>query len=312
MSSFLKDTLQGLASEPKHLQSKYLYDEQGDKLFQQIMHSEQYYLTACELEIFKTKCTEIAAIAGRFTTGFELVELGAGDAFKSVHLIRCFLDNGFDFTYYPIDISGHVIELLENTLPGKFPGLKLHGLTGEYLQMLEEASRLTDRPKLVLLLGANIGNMLPDEAEQFCISLHSHLKTGDLLLAGFDLVKNPWTIFNAYNDRRGITREFNLNLLLRINRELGADFDIGRFEHFENYDPETGACKSYIFSLEEHVVTIQGQQIPFAENECIFVETSQKYTGKQIAALAERTGFRPVTCLYDSKRWFTDVIWECI
>ncbi|HXI01250.1 MAG TPA: L-histidine N(alpha)-methyltransferase [Sphingobacteriaceae bacterium] len=310
MNNFLNDVLEGLSSEPKKLQSKYLYDEQGGILFQKIMHSEEYYLTDCELEIFKTRCLEIRDIVSGFKDGFDLIELGAGDAFKSSWLIKCFLDNNLDITYYPIDISDHVIELLENKLPSKFPELKLTGLNGEYFQMLEHATQLSDRPKLVLLLGANIGNMTPDEAQNFCTALCSHMKKGDLVLIGFDLIKNPWIIFNAYNDRRGITKEFNLNLLTRINRELNATFDTEQFEHFENYDPETGACKSYLISLQQQSVTINGHTLLFAENECIYMETSHKYSIKEINSLAEKTGFKPVISLYDSKKWFTDVIWE--
>lgn len=313
MNNFLQDVLQGLTSEPKKLQSKYLYDEHGDMLFQKIMHSDQYYLTDCELEIFKVRCREITDIVSRFKDGFDLIELGAGDAFKSSHLIKCFLDNKLDITYYPIDISDHTVQLLENKLPAKFPGLKLKGLNGEYFQMLKQAMQLSDRPKLVLVLGANIGNMMPAETQKFCIQLRNYMKKNDLALVGFDLIKNPWIIFNAYNDRRGITRDFNLNLLTRINRELDADFNISRFEHFENYDPERGVCKSYLISMEDQLVNIQGGHIiSFAENECIFMEISQKYTIPQIGDLAEQTGFKPVTCLFDSKKWFTDVIWECI
>jgi L-histidine Nalpha-methyltransferase len=310
MNMFLDDVIEGLTSTPKHLQSKYLYDEQGDILFQKIMHSDQYYLTDCELEIFKDQCKAISGIVSRFESGFDLVELGAGDAFKSSHLMQCFLDNAFDFTYYPIDISAHTIELLESKLPAKFPALKLQGLNGEYFDMLTQVVQLSNKPKLVLFPGANIGNMTPDEAYEFCRSLHEHLKKGDLVLIGFDLMKNPWTIFNAYNDRRGITREFNLNLLNRINRELDGNFDIHKFEHFENYDPESGACKSYLISLEEQLVNVQGHSIAFSENECIFMETSQKYTLAEIDRMATETHFRPLIQLFDSRKWFTDVIWE--
>jgi L-histidine Nalpha-methyltransferase len=310
MNNFLTDVLQGLTESPKQLQSKYLYGGQGDILFQKIMHSDQYYLTDCELEIFKTRNAEILAIVSSFNPGFDLIELGAGDAFKSSHLISSFLNSKLNFNYYPIDISDHVIRLLENKLSQRFPGLHIKGLNGEYFEKLKEAATISGRPKLVLLLGANIGNMSAADAEVFCRELQKHMNPGDLALIGFDLVKNPWIIFNAYNDRRGITKDFNLNLLTRINKELNADFDLDKFEHFENYDPETGACKSYLISLQDQVATVNGQAIHFADNECIFVETSQKYTTKQIIALAEKSGFKAAMCLYDSKKWFADVIWE--
>ena len=310
MSDFLEDVIHGLTSEHKHLQSKYLYGDTGDILFQKIMRSEQYYLTNCELEIFRTKNAEIIELVRRFESGFDLIELGAGDAFKSSVLIKHFLENDLDITYHPIDISENIIQLLEEKLPVKFPDLQVKGLRGDYFQMLAQAARTSDRPRLVLLLGANIGNMTPTDAESFCIQLHKHMKTGDLALIGFDLIKNPWIIFNAYNDRRGITKDFNLNLLNRINKELNADFNPETFDHFENYDPETGACKSYLISLEDQEINIDDTRICFSENEYIFIEISQKYTRAQITGLAEKCGFKPVKNLCDSRKWYTDVIWE--
>lgn len=311
MNQFLTDVLEGLNSKPKQLQAKYLYGGHGDVLFQKIMHSDQYYLTDCELEIFKTRSNEIISLVNRFDSGFDLIELGAGDAFKSSILIKSLLENGLDITYYPIDISAQVIKLLEEKLPKDFPGLQVKGLNGEYFQMLKQAAQISDRPKLVLFLGANIGNMTFSDAELFCVQLQKNMSPGDLCVIGFDLIKNPWIIFNAYNDRRGITKHFNLNLLTRINNELNADFNPDQFEHFENYDPETGACKSYLISLKDQIITIQGNSISFAENECIFVEISQKYSLQQIRALAGKCGFKFLASLFDSKKWFTDVIWEC-
>lgn len=312
MSQFLQDVLKGLTSAPKYLHSKYLYDGQGDILFEEIMHSQEYYVTDCELEILQTHCERISEYIKSFFNGFDVVELGAGDALKSYHLLKCLQDQQYQFTYYPIDISTQMIRQLEDTLPQKIPGLEVKGLNGDYFEMLEQATQLSDKPKVVLFLGANIGNMTPHEAEEFCRKLHRLLKKGDLVFMGFDLQKNPWVIFNAYNDQGGITREFNLNLLRRINTELNADFDLDHYEHFENYDPETGACKSYIISLKEQVVHINGTPIHFKENEYVFTETSQKYQLEQTDELAEKTGFKPLDHFFDSKKWFTDVFWEVL
>ncbi|HEY0898819.1 MAG TPA: L-histidine N(alpha)-methyltransferase [Sphingobacteriaceae bacterium] len=312
MNQFLQDVLTGLNATPKYLHSKYLYDGQGDILFEEIMHSQEYYVTDCEMEIFQTQCERLCEYIKSFFNGFDVIELGAGDGIKSYHLLKCLQTQNTDFTYYPIDISTQMIGHLEETLPEKIPGLKVNGLNGDYFDMLEEATRLSDKPKVVLFLGANIGNMPPPEAEQFCRKLHSLLQKGDLVLMGFDLQKNPWVIFNAYNDHGGITREFNLNLLRRINTELGADFDLDHFEHYENYDPETGACKSYIISLKEQVVHIDKKPIKFKENEYVFTETSQKYRLDETDELAVKTGFKPLDHLFDSKKWFTDVLWEVV
>lgn len=312
LDAFKEDVIAGLTSTPKYLHSKYFYDKRGDKLFQKIMEAEQYYLTDAEMEIFNTRCTEMVDVVSSFTEGFDLIELGAGDALKSTELLRCLSNHKKDFRYYPIDISANIIQLVEKELPKKIPGLKIQGVVGEYFAALEEANELSDRPKLVLFLGGNLGNMPPKEALDFCKKLKGYLKKGDKVLIGFDLKKNPWTIFNAYNDKDGITRDFNLNLLHRINRELNADIDVNHFDHYESYDPETGACKSYLFSLKKQRATIDGVEIDFYENEHIFMETSHKYTLEETNQMANNSGYTPVNQLFDSKNWFTDVVWEVL
>ncbi|MBC8052442.1 MAG: L-histidine N(alpha)-methyltransferase [Sphingobacteriaceae bacterium] len=308
--TFKQDVINGLTSSPKHLHSKYLYDKRGDKLFQKIMEAEQYYVTDAELEIFNTRCGEMLEITNHFEGPFDIIELGAGDALKSRELLKCLSESGKDFTYYPIDISANIVELVEKDLPKRIKDLKIKGIVGDYFIALEEAKKLSQHPRLVLFLGGNLGNMLPEEAIKFCKELHAHLSKGDLLLIGFDLKKNPWTIFNAYNDKDGITREFNLNLLKRINRELSANITVTQFEHYESYDPETGACKSYLFSLKEQTVVIDSAEIKFNENEPVFVETSHKYSLEETYKLAKKSGFKPVKQLLDSKNWFADVVWE--
>lgn len=310
LQTFKQDVISGLRSSPKHLHSKYLYDKRGDKLFQKIMDAEQYYVTDAELEIFNTRCREMLEVADRFEGRFDVIELGAGDASKTTELLKCLTDAGKEITYYPIDISPNIVQVVEKELPERVKSLKIKGIVGDYFVALEEAKTLSKNPKLVLLLGGNIGNMLPADALKFCRELNKHLSKADMVLIGFDLKKNPWTIFNAYNDKEGITREFNLNLLHRINRELDANIKVNQFEHYESYDPETGACKSYLFSLKDQSITIDGAEISFHENEHIFVETSHKYTLEETQAMAKKSGFKPVTQLFDSKNWFTDVIWE--
>jgi dimethylhistidine N-methyltransferase len=310
--TFKADVLKGLTSNPKYLQSKYFYDKRGDKLFQKIMDAEQYYLTDAEMEIFNTRCKEMLDLVDHFKEAFDLIELGAGDALKSTELLKCLSKAGKDFTYYPIDISENIVRIVEKELPSKVKDLKIKGIPGDYFVALKEAKKLSKYPKLLLFLGGNIGNMPPEEALKFCKELHRHLSPGDLVLIGFDLKKNPWTIFNAYNDKDGITREFNLNLLSRINRELGANIKVNQFDHYESYDPETGACKSYLFSLKDQSFKIDDVEISFEENEYIYMETSHKYTLKEIKDLAAKSGFKPVTNLFDSKNWFTDAVWTVV
>ncbi len=310
--TFYQDVLSGLMASPKKLQSKYFYDTAGDKLFQEIMNCPEYYLTDCELEIFSEQTAELAKTLTNRFTAFDLIELGAGDATKSIFLLEHLLKTGVNFTYLPIDISSNVINQLEQNLPEKLPGLQMRGLNGDYFDMLKEASQLSSRPKVVLFMGSNIGNMPVKEAQQFCIALRHELSSNDLLIIGFDLKKNPKTILAAYNDPAGITKNFNLNLLKRMNRELEADFNLEHFDHYPTYDPQTGACKSYLVSLKKQQVILGKNLIEFEENELIDMEVSQKYNLQETEVLADQAGFKPVQYFLDRKNWFLDAVWECI
>ena len=307
--AFHQDVLRGLSATNKYLDSKYFYDATGDYLFQQIMQSPEYYPTNCEMEILREQSARISQTIHTYTGNFDVVELGAGDATKSIHLLQQLQKKNKDFTYYPVDISGNVINQLEKTLPSRLPSLQFHGLNGEYFEMLHQANILSAKNKVVLCMGGNIGNFTPPEAKKFCRQLRRHLQPGDLLLTGFDLKKHPQIILNAYNDAAGITRDFNLNLLHRINEELGADFDLTKFDHYPTYDPGTGACKSYLISLEDQKVHIGAQSFDFAMHEPIYMEISQKYSLSETETLAMHSGFKPVANFFDTKNWFVDCLW---
>ena len=313
MNQFLKDVVTGLGRTPKYLQSKYFYNKRGDELFQEIMQCEEYYLTNCEMEIFSTQTAELADIIIDQHRNFDVVELGPGDAIKSFYLLKELVNKKAIDTYFPVDISNNIINLLEKKLPEQLPQLNIHGLNGEYLSMLRSAKRISDKIKLVLFLGSNIGNIPRENVDEFCRDLRNQLSLGDLVLMGIDLKKNPKQILAAYNDGKGYTRDFNLNLLQRMNEELRANFNVGAFEHYPTYDPVSGACKSYLISLRDQQVTIPDSiEIKFTKNEYIFMEVSQKYTVEQIDEIASRCGFEPVTHFFDKNRWFADVIWKCV
>lgn len=307
---FLSDVLSGLSSNPKKLSSKYFYDANGDALFQKIMHTEAYYLTRCEHEIFEQRSQDIAGRLIKDLETFDLLELGAGDASKTRLLLQELLNQRGEFTYMPIDISSSMINYLERDLPIKVPGLKLVGLCGEYFHMLNEVKGRTDRRKVVLFLGGNIGNMDLQEARIFCQDLHSSLNKGDYVLMGFDLRKNPHAIFKAYNDDEGLTKAFNLNLLTRINTELGADIQPDKFEHYNSYDPSTGACRSYLYSMEEQQFSIAENTFQLAEHEVIDMEVSQKYSLEEIYELGNESNFGVVERYFDTKGWFLDILWQ--
>ena len=310
MNTFFKDVLTGLSAPMKRLDSKYFYDKEGDRLFEEIMNCPEYYLTNCELEILSSQSSIIIEAISSFHKEFDVVELGAGNALKSRYFLQELVRKNIPFTYFPIDISQNVIRLLQEEMPVAIPGLDMHALHGEYLDMLQNAGALTNRNKVVLFLGSNIGNFSRNQALQFCREIRKHLAPGDLLLTGFDLAKNPRTILDAYNDKAGFTKQFNLNLLHRINRELEADFNPEQFDHYPVYDPQTGSCKSYLVSTVDQVVRIgEADFIFFKEGEPILTEISQKYRIDEIEQMAAGSGYKLVNNFYDSKKWFTDSLW---
>ncbi len=313
MNKFFNDVWEGLNATPKRLSSKYFYDEAGDKLFQEIMQTPEYYLTNCELEIFSEKTDEISELMLSHSTSFDLVELGAGDAMKSTFLLKNLQDRKADFVYYPIDISAHVIENLSDKLPDEIPGIRINGMNGEYFDMLKQIKKISSRKKVVLFLGSSIGNIPFEHTGDFLNELHQQLNPGDLLLTGFDLKKDPRLILAAYNDASGATKRFNLNLLQRINRELDADFNLAGFEHYPVYDEASGACKSYLKSLSKQRVRIgEVGWVHFAKGEMIFMEISQKYSLQQTDELARANAFKPVKHIFDNKEWFLDTIWQVV
>jgi dimethylhistidine N-methyltransferase len=309
---FFKNVIEGLSSQPKYLQSKYFYDQAGDGLFQEIMRCPEYYPSNCELEIFIEQHAELATAMMCDRNDFDLVELGAGDAVKTNYLLKFLVKQGIGFIYKPIDISENIINYLNSTLPFELPGIRIEGLNGDYLDMLKRAGVDSQKRKVVLFLGSSIGNMNMLEAVKFCAEIREALSAGDMMLIGMDLRKDPKTILAAYNDKCGITKQFNLNLLTRINNELGADFDVRQFDHFPTYDPLTGACKSFLVSLKAQTVQIGAYAISFKKDEIIDMEISQKYTLEDTRALAKASGFVPIADFYDSKSWFLDTLWVAI
>lgn len=307
---FYLDVIQGLSQAPKRLSSKYLYDTTGDQIFEAIMASPDYYLTRCEMEIFTRQSRDIVDGLNIKNADFELIELGPGNCAKSIHLLQALVAADASFRYVPIDISPNIITELQNTLPKRLPELRFMGITGDYFNSL--ASHFSDMRKIVMFLGSNIGNMTLQESNQFCKKLRGYLQPGDQCIIGFDLIKHPAIIRRAYNDREGLTRKFNLNLLTRINRELDADFIIEWFDHYGSYDPITGAAKSYLVSLSDMVVQLPGTKFLFEKNECIWTETSQKFSITQIRQMATDNGFIHSNEFLDSRSWFMDVIWTAV
>lgn len=307
---FAEDVDAGLNAPQKQISSRYFYDASGDKLFQAIMHMPEYYLTDSEHEIFSNRAKDILLALDLDKEGFEMVEFGAGDGYKTRIFIERLLEAGANFRYIPIDISGAVLDGLQKELKAQFPDLEVKPENAEYFAALEHINRISKRSKLILFLGSSIGNFLEERTLSFLKALYDTLNEGDQVLIGFDLQKNPHTILAAYNDQQGITKAFNLNLLARINRDLGGHFDLDQFDHYPMYDPETGLAKSYIVSLKDQEVHIAAlnKTYHFKLGELMHTEISRKYTMASIESLFQRTGFKVVEHFFDSKHYYVDTL----
>lgn len=311
-SEILSVVENGLSNSPKRLPSWLFYDEVGDKIFQSIMRSPEYYLTACEFDILQNQKEIIWRHIANDNQPFKLVELGAGDGTKTEVLLNYFSSKKVPFTYVPVDVSLAVLEQLKQRLNNSIPDLKILLENKLYNEALDELKNDHAERKLIMFLGANIGNFNVQEAVLFVKKLRVSMNESDLLLIGFDLKKDPRLIQVAYDDSEGITREFNLNLLSRINRELGGQFKTETFSHYPYYDPETGVTKSFLVSNEEQDVWIEAfeKEFHFDKNEIIHTEVSQKYDMKMIESLAGQSGLEIVDLLYDKKEYFADVMFR--
>ncbi|WP_303311940.1 L-histidine N(alpha)-methyltransferase [Hymenobacter sp. BT730] len=301
---------QGLSHTPKTLSSMYFYDDEGSRLFQQIMQLPEYYPTRTELGIFTGQKAEISqALRPAGNKPFRLLELGAGDGLKTKVLLRHLLEQRAAFTYEPVDISGGALAGLAESLQRELPQLQVEPIETDYFSALAEV-RQDAAPKAVLFLGSNIGNFLPDDRQQFLRQLSSHLAPADRLLIGFDLQKDPRLIRAAYDDSQGVTAAFNLNLFTRLNRELGADFDLKHWAHYTDYDPLSGAVRSFLVSRRAQTVhfTALDFSVPFAAWEVIHTENSYKFTRPQIEELAAAADLQVVAFFTDERQYFADVV----
>lgn len=312
LSQFAEDVLAGLSASPKSLSSKYFYDDEGSRLFQEIMKLPEYYLTRCELEIFTTRTDEIFRSFSNGGDGFDLIELGAGDGTKTAVLIDHFLKQNAEISYSPIDISQEALDALTEKFTTDFSTLRMDARIGDYFEILESLRDSSTRRKILLFLGSNIGNFCRQASIDFFRHLREVMNPNDLLFIGFDLQKDPHVIAAAYDDAQGVTAEFNLNLLRRINRELGADFDLDKFTHYANYRPIEGSARSFLVSRERQTVNIAalGRSFEFDAWEAVFMEISQKYNLKMIEDLARESGFAIKENFFDSKEYYCDSLWS--
>lgn len=310
IEQFKKDVNHGLSAEPKTLPSKYFYDKKGDELFVKIMHLPEYYLTRSELDIFTTQTQDIIdALQLNPNIFFELIELGAGDGLKTKKLLEALDEQQYKFDFLPIDISHNALDSLEKSIRKDLPNVSIQNKHGDYFQVLESLKN-THHPKVVLFLGSNMGNMTDATARDFIYELGKNLSANDKLFLGVDLIKPESIVLPAYNDSKGITSEFNLNLLHRINQELGANFKINLFSHLPEYSENEGIAKSFLVSNTKQIVHIKKlkKTFQFEKGEKIATEISRKYNDEIINKIIQSTDFLITEKLTDSKKYFSNYV----
>ena len=305
-STFFRDVTKGLSNPQKELPSKYFYDELGSELFEEICTLEEYYLTRAELELMETHSEEICSSIGQNTL---LVELGSGSS-KKTRLLLDHLDH--IAAYIPVDISSDFLNSAADTLRTEFPNLTVHPLAADYtrpfpLPFREEAERT-----VLYFPGSTIGNFTRKRARKFLERMAGLLEPGDGFLIGADLLKDRNILEAAYNDNNGVTAQFNLNLLRRINRELDGNFDPDQFEHLAYFNEDKSRIEMHLKSVAEQTVTIGGKAFHFLEGETIHTENSHKYSteifGKLVSGLfsiektwSDRDGFFSLFYLMPAK-----------
>ena len=301
ISVFADDVIAGLKSKPKQISPKYFYDDKGSELFEKICATPEYYVTRTDTSILKEHSREIAeANSGKNL----VVELGSGSSIKTRYILNAFIKNISPVTYVPIDVSQILVQS-GNALLREFEGLLVNGIIGEYEHALEIVSQVYKQPKIILFLGSSIGNFDLKYAEEFLKKISACPNKGDSLLIGFDLVKDENILNAAYNDNEGVTAEFNLNLIRRINNEFGVQIDENNFEHTAFFNPQKSRIEMHLISKCDQSFCLNGSgEISFRKNETIHTENSYKFTGEMIKALAESAGLSIQNSWKDKNNYF--------
>lgn len=305
-ASFADDVRHGLAASPKYLFPHYFYDALGSSLFSAICELPEYYVTRAETEILTGNA---AGIAEAFGENVRLLELGSGSARKTSIIIDAVLAGQSELEFVAVDVDDSVITSSARELTTRFPRLRVTGVNADFRDPAALAPFLDrNRRNVVLFLGSSIGNLDRNAAAQMLRSLRSILAAGDLLFLGADRKKPREILEPAYDDPLGVTAAFNLNLLARINRELGGTFDLGAFAHSAVYNETEGRIEMYLVSRREQRARAAGEEFAFAEGEAIHTENSYKYDDDDLARLAAAGGFEVVRQWNDSREWFTDLL----
>jgi dimethylhistidine N-methyltransferase len=298
--TFLEDVLAGLARPQKSIPPKYFYDERGCRLFEAICELPEYYLTRTETAILRERAGEIAQFIG---PDAQLIEFGSGAQAKTRILIEALQTP----LYVPVDIADDTLRASSAELAKLFPWLNVVGVCADYTRPLAmpDFAGAPIRRRAVFFPGSTIGNFTPDEALVFLGHVRKAAGAGGVLLVGVDLKKDKAVLDPAYDDARGVTAQFNLNLLHRINRELGADFQVHRFRHKAFYDPAPGRIEMHLESLDSQFVHVAGRRFDFAHGETIHTEISCKYSIAEFQEMGKRAGLTPEKVWTDPQQLFS-------
>ncbi len=290
---FAADVIAGLTAKPKRLPPKYFYDSTGSALFERITGLDEYYPTRSELGLLREHAP---AIAAQFPSGCALIEFGSGSSRKARILLGA---AAAVEAYVPIDISGEFLQQDVAQLSRDFPHLAVHPVVADFTAAPDLPPAITSLPRVGFFPGSTIGNFEPHEAAEFLRRTGRLLGAGSVLVVGVDLIKAPGILYRAYNDAEGVTAKFNLNLLARINRQLGADFDLAAFEHHAFYNAERNRIEMHLASTKRQKVKVAGATIEFHAGETIHTENSYKYSIESFQALAHGSGWSPLAAWTD-------------
>jgi dimethylhistidine N-methyltransferase len=296
--NFARDVLAGLALPQKVIAPKYFYDARGSELFEAICDLPEYYPTRTELAMMQAHAPDMAGLLGEDCL---LVEYGAGSGRKTRLLIEALAP----VAYVPIDISRTALEQCAAGIAASYPQLAVVAVCADYSRPVALPALPQARRRIIYFPGSTIGNFTREEAGAFLRQSCVFAQPAGGMLVGVDLKKDAARLHAAYNDAQGVTAAFNLNLLTRINRELGGDFILANFEHQAFYDPDKGRIEMHLRSLREQVVTVAGMRFVFAAGETIHTENSCKYGVEEFRQLARAAGFEPRHCWCDAQRLFS-------
>jgi L-histidine Nalpha-methyltransferase len=302
LPSYAREVEEGLTRGPKSLPSKLFYDGPGSVLFEEITHLPEYYLTRTELEILRARGTEIAEAVGPNVT---VVELGAGTATKTGTLLRALATRQIRTSYFPVDISPSALAEAKAQVQAQIPKALVRPIVADFSEGFDFLRDIPGR-KLVLYLGSSIGNFDPEAAVSMLTAVRKKLNPGDALLLGTDLVKPSTILIPAYDDARGITAQFNRNILRRLNRELGTGFYVNAFRHVACWNAVCSRMEMHLQSQCRQIVSlgILGSKVTFAACERIHTENSYKYTMPVVKSMLNDAGFALDQTWFDDKKWF--------